>query len=83
MGGRPLDGPGDGVSDSIPALIGGDQKARVARDEVIMPPETVERIGKGDRKKGAKKLYDLMDKAHKARRNAERGQDTKLRRGLA
>ena len=61
---------------------GGDQEARVARDEVIMPPETVHRIGKGDQKRGVKKLYDLMDKAHKARRSAGRGEDTKLRKGL-
>lgn len=82
MGGRPLDGPGDGVSDSIPARVGGSQKARVARDEVIMPPEAVRRIGGGDEKRGTQKLYALMDKAHKARKNAKRGQDTKLAKGL-
>jgi hypothetical protein len=83
MGGRPVQGPGDGVSDSVPARIGRDQPARVARDEVIMPAEVVNRIGKGDAKRGADKLYALMDKAHKARKQADRGQDTKLRRGLA
>jgi hypothetical protein len=44
MGGRPLRGPGDGVSDSIPARIGSDQPARVARDEVLFSPEAVRRI---------------------------------------
>lgn len=83
MGGRPLDGPGDGVSDSIPANIGGHQKARVARDEVIMPPHVVNRLGNGNASKGAQKLYSLMDRAHKARKQAKRGQDTGLRRGLA
>ena len=82
MGGRPLNGPGDGVSDSIPARIGGRQEARVARDEVIMPPQAVRRIGGGSEKRGTQKLYDLMNKAHKARKNAKRGQDTKLARGL-
>jgi hypothetical protein len=43
----------------------------------------VRRIGKGDPKHGADKLYELMDKAHKARKRAGRGTDTKLRRGLA
>lgn len=76
MGGRPVKGPGDGVSDSIPAKIGGTQEARVARDEVIFPAEAVEKLG------GAKKLYALMDKAHKARKKAKRGSDTKLRKGL-
>jgi hypothetical protein len=83
MGGRPLQGPGDGVSDSIRASIGGKQEARVARDEVLFPPEAVKRLGKGNPKKGTAKLYSLMNKAHKARKKAKRGQDTKLRRGLA
>lgn len=83
MGGRPLQGPGDGVSDSIRASIGGRQEARVARDEVLFPPEAVKRLGNGSAKKGTAKLYSLMNKAHKARKKADRGEDTKLRRGLA
>ena len=82
IGGRPINGPGDGVSDSIPARIGSDQPARVARDEVLMPAEAVRRIGKGSPERGADKLYSLMNKAHKARKKAGRGQDTKLRHGL-
>lgn len=83
MGGQPLDGPGDGVSDSIPARIGRDQPARVARDEVLFPPGAVRRVGGGSEERGAQKLYSLMDKAHKARKKSARGKDTKLRRGLA
>lgn len=83
MGGRPVRGPGDGVSDSVPARIGRDQPARVARDEVVFDPAAVRRIGKGDEKRGADKLYAMMDKAHKARKRAGRGSDTKLRKGLA
>ena len=83
IGGRPVRGPGDGVSDSIPARIGRDQPARVARDEAIIPAEAVMRIGKGSAKRGADKLYSLMNKAHKARKTAKRGQDTKVSRGLA
>jgi hypothetical protein len=82
MGGHPVQGPGDGVSDSVPARIGKDQPARVARDEVIMPANVVRRMGKGNPQRGADKLYALMDKAHKARKQAGRGQDTKLSRGL-
>jgi hypothetical protein len=82
IGGRPVDGPGDGVSDSVPARIGRDQPARVARDEAIIPADVVKRIGKGSAKRGADKLYSLMDKAHKARKTAKRGQDTKVSRGL-
>jgi len=76
LGGRPVKGPGDGVSDSIRANIGGTQEARVARDEVIFPAKAVKKLG------GAKKLYALMDKAHKARKKAGRGSDTQLRKGL-
>lgn len=82
IGGRPVEGAGDGVSDSVPARIGRDQPARVARDEAIIPADAVRRIGKGNAKRGADKLYSLMNKAHKARKKAGRGQDTKLRHGL-
>ena len=82
IGGKPIQGPGDGVSDSIRARIGRDQPARVARDEAVIPAEVVRKIGKGNPKRGADKLYALMDKAHKARKKAKRGQDTKVRRGL-
>jgi hypothetical protein len=76
IGGVPINGPGDGVSDSIHARIGGTQEARVARDEVMVPPEAVKQMG------GAGKLYALMDKAHRARKTADRGEDTGLSRGL-
>jgi hypothetical protein len=76
IGGVPINGPGDGVSDSIHARIGGTQEARVARDEVMMPPEAVKEMG------GAGTLYALMDKAHRARKTADRGEDTGLSRGL-
>jgi hypothetical protein len=82
MGGRPVRGRGDGVSDSVPARIGGSQAARVARDEVIFPAKAVARLGGGDHKRGTQKLYALMEKAHKARKQASRGQDTKVAKGL-
>jgi hypothetical protein len=77
LGGLPVNGPGDGVSDSIRANIGGVQEARIARDEVIFPAKAVQRMG------GAKKLYALMDMAHAARKKAGRGEDTKLRSRLS
>ena len=76
MGGRPIKGPGDGVSDSIPATIGGTKPARVARDEVIFDPEAVKRLGKGNAKAGADKLYAMMERVHKERKKAKRGQDS-------
>lgn len=79
LGGQPIKGKGDGVSDSIPASVGGATKAKVARDEVKFSPDAVKRIGGGDIKRGTQKLYDLMAKAQQARKTAERGEDTKLR----
>jgi hypothetical protein len=78
-GGQAIKGGGDGVSDSVPASIGGKQPARVARDEVKFDPKAVARIGKGDSKRGAQKLYAMMAKAHSDRKNAGRGEDTKAR----
>jgi hypothetical protein len=79
MGGRPIRGPGDGVSDSIHANIGGRQEARVARDEVKFSPDAVKRVGGGSAEKGAQRLYALMHKAQQARKKAKRGEDTNLR----
>ena len=59
---KPIKGNGDGLSDSIPTSIDGKQPARVADGEAYIPPETVAKIGGGDPKKGAKKLYAMMDK---------------------
>jgi hypothetical protein len=80
LGGVPIKGPGDGVSDSIPARIGGTQPARVAAGEVYMSPEAVRRIGKGNPKRGANKLYAMMNEAHKA---TKRGQERNILSGLA
>ena len=79
FGGKAIKGPGDGVSDSIRANIGGRQEARVARDEVKFDPKAVQRLGKGDPRKGSDRLYALMAKAHDARQGAKRGQDTGLK----
>tara|TARA_R110000782_G_scaffold178741_2_gene269579 strand:+ start:201 stop:866 length:666 start_codon:yes stop_codon:yes gene_type:complete len=57
-----IKGKGDGLSDSIPTNIDGRQPARVADGEVYVDPKTVAKIGGGDMKKGAKKLYAMMDK---------------------
>ncbi len=78
LGGIPLRGSGDGVSDSIPALIDGKQPAKVARDEVVFPPHAVAHIGGGDMKQGTQKLYALMQRAQQARAQAEPGQRTGL-----
>lgn len=66
-GGRMLRGPGDGVSDSIPAMIGGRQPARLADGEFVIPARIVSELGNGSSEAGARKLYAMMDRIQKAR----------------
>lgn len=53
-----MDGPGTGVSDSIPA--------KLSDGEFVMTAKAVRGAGKGDRMAGAKKMYDLMHKFERA-----------------
>jgi hypothetical protein len=66
-GGRMLKGPGDGMSDSIPASIAGKRPARLARDEFVVPADVVSHLGNGSSDAGAKQLYAMMDKVRQAR----------------
>jgi len=66
-GGRLLKGPGDGVSDDIPAMIGDKQPARLADGEFVIPARIVSEIGNGSTDAGARKLYAMMDRVQKAR----------------
>jgi hypothetical protein len=66
-GGRMLKGPGDGMSDSIPGVIGGRQPARLADGEFVVPADVVSHMGNGSTDAGAKKLYAMMAKVRKAR----------------
>jgi hypothetical protein len=66
-GGRLLRGPGDGVSDSIPATIGDKQPARLADGEFVVPARIVSELGNGSTEAGARKLYAMMDRVQSAR----------------
>jgi len=66
-GGRLLKGPGDGMSDDIPAQIGKHQPARLADGEFVVPADVVSHLGNGSTDAGAKKLYSMMDNIRKAR----------------
>ena len=66
-GGRMLKGPGDGMSDSIPGIIGGKQPARLADGEFVVPADVVSHLGNGSTDAGAKRLYSMMDDIRKAR----------------
>ena len=67
-GGRLLRGPGDGVSDDIPATIGRNkQPARLADGEFVVPARIVSELGNGSTEAGARKLYAMMDRIQSAR----------------
>jgi hypothetical protein len=67
-GGRLLRGPGDGVSDSIPATIGRGQPARLADGEFVIPARIVSELGNGSTDAGARELYKMMDRIQAGRR---------------
>jgi len=69
-GGRLLRGPGDGVSDSIPATVGNRQPARLANNEFVIPARIVSEIGNGSTDAGARRLYQMMDRIQKARKKS-------------
>lgn len=73
-GGEPrfLKGGGDGMSDDIPATIGGRQKAALSDGEFVIPADVVSHLGNGSSRAGAKKLYSMMDNIRKARTGKKR-----------
>jgi hypothetical protein len=68
-GGNPrlLKGPGDGMSDNIPAMIGQKQPARLADGEFVIPADVVSHLGNGSTDAGAKRLHEMMNKVRKDR----------------
>lgn len=77
-GGRLLKGPGDGMSDNIPASIDNKQPARLADGEFVIPADVVSHLGNGSTDAGAKQLYAMMDKVREARTgNKKQGKQIK------
>lgn len=66
-GGRMLKGPGDGMSDSIPATISGKRPARLADGEFVVPADVVSHLGNGSTDAGADVLYEMMNRVRRAR----------------
>jgi hypothetical protein len=66
-GGKFLRGPGDGMSDDIKANINGEQEARLADGEFVIPADVVSHIGNGSSEAGADRLYKMMANIRKAR----------------
>jgi hypothetical protein len=71
-GGRMLKGPGDGMSDDIPATIANKQPARLANEEFVIPADVVSHLGNGSSEAGAKVLYKMMDRVRQARTGSKK-----------
>ena len=69
-GGQLLRGPGDGVSDNIPAMIGNKQHARLADGEFVVPARIVSELGNGSTEAGSRQLYAMMDRVQNARKKS-------------
>lgn len=69
-GGRLLRGPGDGVSDSIPASIDGKRPARLADGEFVIPARHVSELGNGSTEAGSRKLYGMLDRIQNNRKKS-------------
>jgi hypothetical protein len=67
-----LQGPGHGMSDDIPAMIGKQQKAALSDGEFVVPADVVSHLGNGSSRAGAKKLYSMMDNIRQARTGKKR-----------
>jgi hypothetical protein len=70
-GDRLLRGPGDGVSDSIPATIGKAKRpARLADGEFVVPARIVSELGNGSTAAGARKLYAMLARIQAGRKKS-------------
>tara|TARA_R100001086_G_scaffold248904_1_gene186944 strand:- start:2011 stop:2991 length:981 start_codon:yes stop_codon:yes gene_type:complete len=80
---RFLRGAGDGVSDSIPATVNqGERPAALSDGEYVIDARGVAEIGNGSSEAGAKKLTEMMNRIHSARRKADKGEDMNADRFL-
>lgn len=80
---RFLRGAGDGVSDSIPATVNqGERPAALSDGEYVIDARGVAEIGNGSSEAGARKLTEMMNRIHNARRKADKGEDMNADRFL-
>ena len=61
-----VEGGGDGMSDSVPATIDGEEDLLVSKDEYVVDAPTVAMIGNGSSEAGAKKLDNMREEVRKA-----------------
>lgn len=65
--GRYIKGPGDGMSDSVPAVIDGKEPAAIGTGEFVVPADVVSALGNGDNDAGAQVLQQMIDRVRHAK----------------
>mgnify|MGYP003149098948 CR=1 FL=1 len=58
---------GDGMSDSIPGTIDGEEEVALSEGEFVVPSDAVSGIGNGSTNAGARRLMDMVDQVRVAR----------------
>lgn len=59
---RMVQGPGDGMSDDVPAVIGGTTPALLSDSEHVTPALQVSLLGRGSPKAGSQRIEDILNK---------------------
>ena len=70
-----LQGPGDGLSDSIPAQIDGQAPAQLGTGEFVIPADVVSALGGGETQSGARRLQEMLSRV----RQEAHGHDKQIR----
>lgn len=60
-GGGEVVGPGDGTSDSVPAVINGQDPAALSDGEFVVPAMAVAKLGNGSNRAGAQRLQAMVN----------------------
>lgn len=63
----PVQGPGDGLSDQVPATVDGQQPASLSNGEFVVPADVVSGIGNGSTNAGAERLKQMLHHVRTAR----------------
>jgi hypothetical protein len=80
--GGPVGGMGDGLSDSVPAMIDGRQPAALSRGEFVIPADAVSGLGNGSTDAGAEQLQGMVNNVRMARGGTV-GQAPPIQGGIA
>lgn len=74
-GGGKVKGLGDGMSDDVPAVIGGETPAALSDGEYVTPALQVSLLGRGSNDAGSKRLEEIIDR--EIRKMYGKGMDAK------